>query len=176
MAARLWLNAVMRISPVARRRCWVLLGVAVLFTVVGFFVLPPVVKAQLEKRLSSELGRKVTVEKVRLNPYALSLTLENLAIREADGAAVFLGWDHPYVNFDVLPSLRGEWVLSEVALAGFAVRVRVNRDQSLKLSDLITKLTPPASVPAAAPPKPARPVRIARLQLAGARVDLADAR
>lgn len=164
----------MRITSVARRRWLVLLGVAVLFTVVGFFVLPPVVKAQLEKRLSRELGRKVTVEKVRLNPYALSLTLENLAIREADGAAVFLGWDRLYVNFDALSSLRGEWVLSEVALAGFAVRVRVNRDQSLNFSDLITKLTPPVA-PAAAPSKPARPVRIARLQVAGARVDMADA-
>ncbi len=165
----------MRITPVVRRRSVIMLTLLALFTVVGFFVLPPVIKAQLEKRLSRELGRKVTVEKVRLNPYALSLTLEHLAIREADGSTVFLGWDRLYVNFDALSSLRGEWVLSEVALGGFAVRVRVNRDHSLNFSDLISKLAPPAAAPAAAPGKPARPVRIARLQVAGARVDLADA-
>lgn len=163
----------MRITPVARRRWLVLIGVVALFTVVGFFVLPPVVKAQLEKRLSSELGRKVTVEKVRLNPYALSLTLENFAIREADEADVFLGWERLHVNFDALLSLRGEWVLSEVVLAGFAVRARVNRDQSLNFSDIIAKLTP--QTPAPEKPKQPRPVRIVRLQVAGARVDLADA-
>jgi hypothetical protein len=73
-------------KPSRRVRRWliiitVLLG---LYAVVGFFVLPPIVKAQTEKRLSTELGRAVHLERVRMNPFALSVTLENFDIQEKD--------------------------------------------------------------------------------------------
>lgn len=151
-----------------------MLGLVGLFTVVGFFVLPPIVKSQLEQRLSAELGRRVTVEKVRVNPYALSLALENFAIRERDGTTTFLAWRRLYVNFDALSSLAGEWVLSDVTLDGFAARVEINSDQSLNFSDVLAKFAQPKGSVAPAPAKKERPVRVARLQVAGAKVDFLD--
>src|SRR3954465_10328901 len=108
----------MKVTSRLRRCLWTALALLLVFTVVGFFVLPPIVKSQLEKRLSATLGRRVTVESVKVNPYALSLTLRDLAIKEKDGAAPFVGWRTLYVNFDALSSLWGEWVLSEIALDG----------------------------------------------------------
>src|SRR5262245_25924298 len=115
----------MKVSRSARRGL-IAIALLALFTITGFFVLPPIVRSQVEKRASSELGRRVTLGKVRLNPYTLSLTLESFAIAERDGTTPFLGWRRLHVNFDAISSLRGEWVLSEVALAGFETRVRVN--------------------------------------------------
>ena len=60
-----------------RWRRWLIAAVVffVVFTVVGFFVQPPIVKSQAEQRISAELGRKVTIGKIRMNPYAVSMTI-----------------------------------------------------------------------------------------------------
>ncbi|HZL46236.1 MAG TPA: DUF748 domain-containing protein [Opitutaceae bacterium] len=146
-----------------------------LFTITGFLVLPPIVKAQLQKRLSAELGRPVTVGKVRVNPYAFSITIENLEVGERAGPGAFFGWRRLYVNFGALASLTGDWVLREVALDGFHARVIVNPDGTLNFSDLVAKAgAPPAGPAATTPPKLARPVRVDVLKIAGARVDFSD--
>ncbi|HEX2854568.1 MAG TPA: DUF748 domain-containing protein [Opitutaceae bacterium] len=162
-----------------RRRGLVAFTLLALYTVTGFFILPPIVRSQLEKRLSAELGRRVTVEKLRLNPFTLSVTVENFAIREQDGTTLFLGWQQLYANFGAWASLRREWVLSEVVLQGFEAQGRVHADHSLNISDLLAKFAPPANaaVAATAPAtaaKPGRPVRVGHLHVSGARIELAD--
>ena len=113
------------LSARARRNLWIAGFGLVLFTVTGFFVLPPIVKSQLEKQASARLGRTVTVGKVRVNPYTLSVTLEDFDIRLKEGNGSFLGWKRLYVNFDALASLTGDWVLSEIELEGFHAAVSV---------------------------------------------------
>lgn len=166
----------MKSSP--RARPWLIAVGAglVVFTVVGFFVLPPIVKAQAQQRLSKELGRTVTLGKVRINPYALSLTLENFDIREKDGKASFLSWDRLYVNFDALASLTGDWVLSEVELEGFHTAVTIKADGTFNFTDLLAKLNPAAPPKSATPPaaKSMRPIRVGRLAVSRARVDFND--
>src|SRR5690348_4511869 len=92
-----------------RRWLYVTVILVFLFTIGGFFVIPPIAKSQLQKRLSAELGRQVTVEKIRVNPYALSVTLEKFAILEKDNPGTFVGWRRLYVNVDGLASLWREW-------------------------------------------------------------------
>ena len=166
-----------RASRVRRRR-WISIVVilVVLFTLVGFFVIPPIARSQLETRLSAQLGRRVTVEKVRLNPYTMAVTLENFAILEADNTTKFLGWRRLFVNADPWSSWK-EWVVSEIALDGFESRVAINADSTFNFSDLLTKLAPADAAPKPAPEKPAEParaVRIGSLRVADARVDFSD--
>jgi hypothetical protein len=163
-----------KISP--RKRRW-LIAVAsafALFSVVGFFVLPPVIKSQAEKRLSAELGRTVTIGRVRVNPYMLSLVLEDFDIREKDGGSSFLGWERLYVRFDALPSLAGEWVLGDIELGGFHAGVIINPDGSLNFSDLLAKFTSPSPDSSAQPEKPSRPIRVGSLKVTLARLDFRD--
>ena len=117
-----------RLSPRSRCLLWTVATLLVLFTITDFFILPPIVKSQLVKRLSSELGRPVTVGKVRVNPYALSLTIENLEAGERAGPEAFFGWRRFYARFGALASLGGDWVLPEFALEGFHAHVVVNPD------------------------------------------------
>ncbi|MGH7946559.1 MAG: DUF748 domain-containing protein, partial [Opitutaceae bacterium] len=154
------------------------MGLVALYTVVGFFVVPPIARSQLEKRLSAELGRRVTVEKVRLNPYAMSVTLEKLAVLEADNTTPFVAWRRLFVNADPCSSWK-EWVVKEIELDGFESRVAVNPDHTFNFSDILTKLAPPGAQPAPAtspekPAKPPRPVRIGSVRVADARVDFSD--
>ncbi len=161
-------------SPGARRKLWIVAGALLLFTITGFFILPPIAKSQLEKRLSAELGRTVTVGRVRLNPYALSVTLENFDVRLKEGPGSLLGWNRLYVNFDALASLTGDWVLSDIELDGFHLGVILKADGSFNFSDILARLTAGAPAPAKTPAKPARPIRIGSLKVLQARVEFAD--
>ncbi|MBP6864254.1 MAG: DUF748 domain-containing protein [Candidatus Didemnitutus sp.] len=162
-------------SPRARRNLGIFAGLLVVFTIVGFFVVPPIVRTQIERRASEALGRQVTVGKVRFNPYTLGLTLERLDVRTADGAGSFLGWERLYVNFDALASLGGDWVLGDIELDGFHAAVALESDGKFNFADILAKLVPPAD-PAAptAPTTPSRPLRVVALKVAQARVEFAD--
>jgi hypothetical protein len=164
----------MNIPP--RKRRW-LIAIAtgfIIFTVVGFLVLPPIVKSQVQQRLSAELGRTVTLGKVRVNPYMLSLTLEDLDIQEKDGRSSFLGWNRLYVRFDALPSLFGEWVLGDIELDGFHAGIAINPDSSFNFSDLLTKFATASATPSAPPGKPPHPIRVGSLEVTNARVNFSD--
>jgi hypothetical protein len=157
------------------RRVKKVLGVAVvafvLIGITGFFILPPIIKTQAEKRLSAELGRSVSIGKVRVNPYLFSLTIEDFNIQEKDGQNSFLGWRRLYVRFDALLSLAGDWVLGAIELDGFHSGVTVNSDGSFNFSDLLAKFAPPHG---AAPAKAGRPIRIGQLSVVDAKVDFND--
>ncbi len=147
-------------------------GIALaVFTVAGFFVAPRIIKTQLEKRASAALGRAVTVGKVRVNPYVLSVTLENLDVRGVDGTGSFLGWGRLYVNFDPIASLRGAWTLGEIELDGFHVSVQRQPDGTFNFADILARLKPDQ---AAAPSGSLPPVRIGSLKVKEARVHFAD--
>ncbi len=163
-----------RLSRPVRRNLWIALALLVIFTITGFFILPPILKTQLEKRLSAALGRTVTVGRVRLNPYALSVTLEDFDIRLKEGNGSFLGWNRLYANFDALSSLTGDWVLSDIELEGFHGAVVLKPDGSLNFSDILAKLAVPAAGVAAAPAPPARPIRIVSLKVTQARLEFTD--
>jgi len=166
----------MNLSP-RRRRGWIIAaGVLALYTLIGFFALPPILRSQAETRLSAELGRKVTIGRIRLNPYALSLTVEQFDIRLKEGNGSFLGWDRLYVNFDALSSLFGEWVLSDVELDDAHLGVVIRPDGSLNFSDILARLTTAPAAPAGppAPSKPMRPIRIGSLIVNRARVEFSD--
>jgi hypothetical protein len=144
--------------------------VVVLFALVGFFVLPPIVKGQLEKQMTAQLGRTVTVGKVHINPFALSLALDDLEVREKGGPNSFVGWKRLYVRFDAIRSIVGDWVLADIELDGFHADVTVNHDGSFNFSDLLAKFAPPAAAPA----KPGRAVRISNLSVTEAKVRFVD--
>lgn len=156
----------------AKRFPWVRVAVVAVAAVAlaGFVLLPPVVRTLGQKRLSALLERKVTIGKVRLNPFLLSAAIEDLDVQEPDGSGSFLGWRRLYVRFDALRSLGGDWVIGAVELDGFHARATANADGSLNFSDLLAKF----GGHAAAPSKPGRPVRLGNLRVVEAQVEFND--
>lgn len=146
--------------------------VVLVYTLVGFFILPPILRSQLEKRLAGELGRPVSIGKVRLNPYAFSVTVEQFAVREPAAAEDWIGWVRLYVNADPMRSLWKAWTLHAVELEGFHAGVTVLPDGALNFSDLIAKYG--TTAPDETPAQPMRPVRLDRLAVSGAQVNFAD--
>jgi hypothetical protein len=160
----------MKPTPGARRILYAAFACTVLFGVVGFFVLPPIIRAQAEKRISAELGRTVSIGKVHVNPFALSIAVEDLDIREKDGSGSFMGWQRLYVRFDAFASLTGDWVLGAIELDGFHSAVVVNPDGSFNFSDILARYPSKPSGTA----KPGRPLRIGSLRVSAAHFDFSD--
>ena len=86
-----------------RFRNWIV-GAAVffiLFTVIGFFVVPPILKAYLLENLSKTLNRKVSIAGIGMNPYTLTLTLRGIEIKEPKSEDGFVSLDKLAVNLDI---------------------------------------------------------------------------
>lgn len=145
----------------------------VVYALVGFFVVPPIAKKQIEERAREELGRSVTVSRVRVNPFAMSVTVEGLEVSAPDGSASWIGWQRLYVNADPLKSVTGDWVVGKIELQGFHGMVQVGEDGTLNFSDLIEKFGARANEPSE-PSIWARPARIDRLEVANAQVTFSD--
>src|SRR5690242_10911647 len=94
-------------SPRARRRRRIIFALLI-YTIVGFFVAPAIIKWQLVKRLPGLTHRQAAVQKVKLNPYALSLTIRDLSLTETNGES-FAGFDEFYVNFQLSSLFRWAW-------------------------------------------------------------------
>lgn len=74
-------------APLARRLLWWTIGTLAAIGVLGFLIAPPLVRGTLERKLTEVLHRKVTIESISINPYALSATLRGLRLSERDSDA-----------------------------------------------------------------------------------------
>jgi Domain of Unknown Function (DUF748) len=156
-----------------RRRWFIATGVVVGLLLFGFLGLPPIIRTQAVKHLSAALNRDVSIEKIRLNPLVLSVTIEGLDIKDRDGGP-FTRWERLYVNFDSFSVFTGEWHFQEITLDGFSQRVAIAKDGAFNFADLIP---PPAKAPAATSKtaKPPRPLRVTNLAVNSASLSFADA-
>ena len=88
----------------------------VLFGLIGYFVLPGIIKSQVEKQIADKLKRPVSIEKVEFSPYAMALTVRKFKLMEPDGAKVFVSFDELEVNASLTSLLRFAPVIEEVRL------------------------------------------------------------
>src|ERR1035438_10766955 len=84
-------------QPRGRRRLLWAGAAFLVYVLVGFFVLPPIIKSQLLKLLPAITKRQAAIRQVKFNPLDLSLTIRGLSLTEPDGQ-VFASWEELYVN------------------------------------------------------------------------------
>lgn len=99
-----------------------------LITIGGFLAGPLVLRHLAEQRLGRVLGRTVTIERLEVNPFALSVTAERLSVREEDGRTPFLSIPRLYVNAELASVLRRALIVREIRVE--SPRIRVERRQT----------------------------------------------
>ncbi|HEX5219064.1 MAG TPA: DUF748 domain-containing protein [Verrucomicrobiae bacterium] len=150
----------------SRRKKYVAIGL-LLYAVVGFFVVPPIIKWQLHKQLPTYTHRQATVKQVRVNPFALSLTVRGLALTETNGTP-FAGFDELYVNFQLSSLFRWAWTFRDIKVVRPTVNIVCRADGQFNFSDLLTNRTPsdkPFTLP---------PALIQRLNITNAALTFTD--
>jgi len=103
----LWLNP---------RRKWFWAIVAVLlYTLLGFFAVPAIVKNSLINLVEEDFGRTAHIEKVEFNPFVLSLRVQQFEMNDTDTVKV-AAFDEFFVNFQLSSLFRWAWTFREIRL------------------------------------------------------------
>lgn len=81
----------------------ILLSIFVLYSLLGFFLIPYIAKDQIVKNLDNLLIYKSDLKKVFFNPYTLSIKLEEFSISNKDERLI--GFDELEIDFALLKSI-----------------------------------------------------------------------
>ncbi|MBU1182737.1 MAG: DUF748 domain-containing protein, partial [Proteobacteria bacterium] len=120
----------------------VLIGLAiffVVFTLAGFFALPPLLKSVLIKKLSENLHREVAISQINVNPFALTVKVKGLLVRERNSSETFVSCDEIFLDFQSLSAFKRALIFREISIKQPFIKIARNPDMSDNFSDLIEK-------------------------------------
>jgi flagellar motor protein MotB len=154
--------------PKVRRRVAIAAAVVAAYGVIGFFAVPPLLRSLLAGKLTHALHRRTTVEGVSFNPFALSVRVRGVTVREPASEAVFVSLGQLYANVKLSSLIHFAPVLKELRLADLHVHLVRHADSTYNFSDLIAPAPPPAV--------PGKPLRYAlnNIQLTGGSIEFDD--
>lgn len=153
----------------ARRAVW-LVGSLVALWVLGWLLVPPLLKNQAEKRAGEALGRKVSIGKVDFKPWTLELTVNDFVVAKADGATPQLQIKRLYLDGELQSLLRLAPVVDAVVVDEPLLHLTHVGDGRYDLDDILERLRQPTGKPPGEPPKFA----LYNLALNGGGVDFSD--
>nr|HPL48778.1 DUF748 domain-containing protein [Smithella sp.] len=101
---------------------------------------PPLMKPYIMKKMSEALHRKASIEKISINPYAVSITLKKFSLEDPGKPKPFVAFDELYVNADLMSSLfRRALILKQITLTNPYVGISRKPEGSYNFSDLLPK-------------------------------------
>ena len=112
---------------------FVLLFIA--YTALGFWLVPRMVRGNLQAMARAQYQRKLQVGKITFNPFTLVLEIRDLSFPDADGAQL-LGFARLLLNFDISSVWKLGASFADVELDQPYVRVMLRPDGTLNLADL----------------------------------------
>ncbi|MFC1883996.1 DUF748 domain-containing protein [Thermodesulfobacteriota bacterium] len=125
-----------------QRRSIIGLLVLIIYTLVGFFLVPAIAKKVAVDNLKETLSREVKIEKVRTNPFTLTCQVENFLVERKDGKGPFVSFRSLFVNAAWKSVIKFAPVVTNVKLDAPYINVTRNQDNSYNFSDLLEKKTP----------------------------------
>ncbi len=155
-----------------RKRFWLLVFLLV-YTVVGFFLVPWIAKREVVALLESQFGLPVSLTRVRTNPWALTVEAEGFAINDSE-ERVLVGFDRFFVNLQLASLTNRALTLREVSLERPYGRLVRRADGTLNMSALV----PPGNADTSEqePEEPVEPLRLIvhELYISNGQIDVRD--
>jgi hypothetical protein len=162
-----------RIQNPKRRKKLIWFGALLfVYTVVGFFILPAIIKSQMLKRLPEITKRNVAVEKVKFNPYALSLTIRGLKLTETNNET-FASVGKFYANVELSSLLRWAIVFKEISVTNHFAQITLQPDGTFNFANLLSD-SPAPPPPTNAPKKSLPRVIIGKLNIDNGDISFSD--
>jgi len=137
-------------KPVVRRVAIAFVVLIVLFGLVGYFVLPGLIKSKFESLVAEKLGRKLSIEAIEISPYSLEATVRGLKLSERDGTTPFVAFETLYANVQAESIFRLAPVVREVKLGKPYVHLVREEGKRFNFSDILELIDsqPPSDEPA----------------------------
>jgi hypothetical protein len=127
---------------VKKKLLWILagfLGILILILI----ILPEIAKNYAEKHSKKYIGRKFTIEKVRLNYFTSTLRINGFKLYEADEKEIFASFDELLINIQPLNLLENELVIEQLNLQGLYTNI-IQKDSTFNFDDIIAFFNKPA--------------------------------
>ncbi|RYF84267.1 MAG: DUF748 domain-containing protein [Comamonadaceae bacterium] len=133
---------------------WVRRGVVVTGVLLGLWLLlwaavPPIVKSQIQKIASANLGREVTVDRIDFRPWSLEFTLDGLRVAGAQPSEPQMEVRRIYVDAELQSLLRLAPVVDALRIEAPVLRVARVADGAYDVDDILARLTRAPQEPAA---------------------------
>lgn len=119
------------------------LACLVVYATIGFFVMPLVVRSLLTARLSEMLHRDVTIQRVSVNPFVLTVQIQEGLITDHNLAVV--SFDELFIDLEAVSLLKGGPVVREILLIGPHATIIRHEDLTYNFSDVIEELRQPSA-------------------------------
>ncbi|HEX9019635.1 MAG TPA: DUF748 domain-containing protein [Nitrospirota bacterium] len=104
--------------------------------VMGFLVLPAVLRPVLERKIAETIHRRVSIRSIYFNPFTLAAALKGVTISQRDSSEVMLSFDEFYVNVQAASVAKGGLIVSRVRLVRPYLNITRNKDLTYNFSDL----------------------------------------
>lgn len=156
------MNLLHRWQEASRRQRIAAIAVLVwcLYAAAGYWLLSPWIRSTVQQTVAELTGREVELGRAVFNPATLSLSLQDFAIRDADGQAL-VAFDEFYINFQLSSLLRWSWHFDSISLYAPRVRLVQQGEQQFNVDDILARLS--ASDAEEDNSEPAEPTRLPRL-------------
>src|SRR5438132_550055 len=118
-------------------------------------ITPPILRHVLSKQLTTQLHRDVSIQQIRINPYALSATVRGFLMKDRQSSATAVSFDELYLNLESWSLFRLAAVVKEFRLVRPYINLVRNEDRTYNYQDLIKEFTSaPSQPPASSGPPP----------------------
>ena len=134
-------------APRTRKIAIWVISIVVAIGILGALVAPYVLRGVLADQLTAKLHRQVTIEQIRINPYAMTATVRGVVIKERNSAAAAVSFDELYLNVEVMSLFRLGLVLKELRLVKPYINLVRQDDFKYNFQDLIDEFTSGPSGP-----------------------------
>lgn len=120
-----------------------LLGLMGIHAVVGFLIVPWLIRGPLLDRVDATFAGDFSLERVTFNPFTFRLTAEGFQVGEGNGSAPALALDRLDINVRAWPSLlRRSALFNGIVLQGPGLFVDIAEDGSVNLARVFALLEP----------------------------------
>lgn len=127
-----------------RKRFW-LIVVVLLYTLLGFFLVPVLVENSIIGTARDNLGREASVSEVEFNPYLLSLSIQDFELNDKDQLRL-VGFDELFIDFQASSLFRWAWTFKEISLTGFYFLFERFEPEDSRLSRLLADIADDESI------------------------------
>lgn len=115
---------------------YVLGGLVLLYAVLGFWLIPYLIKSKLPEILEEELNRTGSIQEVSINPFLFEVDLKGFEIQRKQGGR-FVGFDDFFINFEMSSLFKRAVTFDEVRLTGLFVEIDKLKNGSFNFDDLL---------------------------------------
>jgi len=141
----------------------------IVYTLGGFFLLPPLVKNLAEKNLGKALHRRTVINQVKINPYLLTCSVDGFTIKNRAGSETWISCKHLLVNLQAVSLFKLAVVCKEIQLTDPYVKITRNKNLSYNFSDLL-----PAPDKNSAKQKKTLRFSLNNIQISGGKIEFID--